>query len=82
MIHYRLAELLDAHNLTAKQVAGETGIREATLSAMRRGELRRLHEDVLSALCIYFRRYDPHFGPGDLIIVVDSPAVGQESRAA
>jgi len=72
-IRYRLAELLTEYHLTAKDVAETTGIRPSTLSAMRRGQLRRLPEEVLAALCQYFRRYDPDFNVGQLLVYEEDP---------
>ena len=66
-IRYRLAEILEEYQLTAKEVAEATGIRPSTLSAIRRGQIRRLPEEVLVALCQYFRQRDPEFGVGQLL---------------
>jgi len=75
-VRYRLDELLKRYNLTAKEVASATGVREATLSLMRRGQTRRVPDDMIAALCVYFRRYQPAFGPGDLMVVEEAPPQG------
>ncbi len=65
-IRYRLHDLLHQYHLTAKQLAEATGIRENTLSAMRRGTLREIPKEMLDLLTGYFRALDPNFEPGDL----------------
>ena len=63
VIRYRLNELLQARNLTAKQVAGMTGIAESTLSEIRRNRAKRIDAQTLDRLCAVL-----DCTPGDLIV--------------
>ena len=63
VIRYRLNELLQARNLTAKQVAGMTGIAESTISEIRRNRAKRIDAQTIDRLCAVL-----DCTPGDLIV--------------
>ena len=70
VIRYRLNELLQACNLTAKQVAGMTGIAESTLSEIRRNRAKRIDTVTLERLCKTLQ-----CTPGDLIVYIPDPVL-------
>lgn len=62
MINIKLAEIMGRHKLTKKEVAIATGIRPNTITALWRGETKRLEIDHLNQLCKLL-----NCQPGDLL---------------
>ena len=62
MIKFRTRVLLAMNDMNQKQLAGKTGVRESTISALCRGTAKHIPVDVLDKLCAAL-----NCQPGDLL---------------